>query len=352
MTPTVAPAVAAPPEPGALPRVTIAILAYNRREPLEHTLHAMLETLNYPRAELEPIVVDNCSTDGTSDMLAAEFPDVQVIRTEANIGASAWNRALSAGTGDWFLILDDDCHLEGDDLTRAVTAAAANQADLVSFRVRSGVDRNYYFDEEYSTGLLSYWGCAALLSRRAVEQVGGYDPNIFIWGNELELTMRLLDAGLRHLVLPDVVAVHMKLGREPRAYNEWGYRMHHRHMAYVGARFLRWPDLLPVLAYRLAQVAIDVFALDRRVVTVLPSIAQGTVAGLRARRPARPELSALYREAFPDFTSPFSTLRGPVERLRARRAPERAERDRQAKQDRFFNRRRRYFPTEASVLEV
>ncbi len=218
--------------------------------------------------------------------------------------------------------------------------------------MRSGIERDYFFDEEYTTGLLSYWGCAALLSRRAVTRIGGYDPNIFIWGNELELTMRLLDDGLRHLTLPSVIAVHMKGPRVARSYQEWGYRMHHRHMAYVSARFLRWRDLVPVAGHRLLQVAIDVFALDRRAVTALPSIAAGFVAGLRARRPARPALSSLYRETFPDFGSPLSTLRGPLERLRARRAPERAEHDRRLRQERFFAARRRYFPTDAAVLEL
>jgi GT2 family glycosyltransferase len=350
--PRVVPASPSSPDGDDWPLVTIAILAYNRREPLKHTLHVMLEEIEYPRDALEVIVVDNDSTDGTSDMLSADFPDVQVIKTEKNIGAPAWNRALAAGAGEFFLILDDDCHLEGGDLKRAVAAARANTADLVSFRVRSGVDRSYFFNDEYATGLLSYWGCAALLSRRAVERLGGYDPNIFIWGNELELTLRLLDEGLRHLSMPEVVAVHMKLGREPRTYAEWGYRMHHRHMAYVGARFLRWADLLPVLGFRLAQVGIDVFALDRRVITVLPSIAAGVRDGLRARRPARPEISRLYRTAFPDFTSPFGTLRGPRERLAARRHPDRAEQDRLVKQRDFFAPRQRYFPEEATVLEV
>src|SRR3954466_12029933 len=262
------PAAEAPAASGPLPRVTLAILAYNRCDAVRDTLRRMLEDLDYP-GELEPIVVDNASTDGTVDVLAQEFPAVRVIRTERNIGASAWNRALAAGMGDWFLILDDDCHLEGDGLARAVAAAEANGADLVSFRVRSGVDPGYHFDEEYATGLLSYWGCAALLSRRAVERLGGYDPNIFIWGNELELTIRLLDEGLRHLSLPSVVAVHMKPGRPPRLYQEWGYRMHNRHMAYVSARFLRPKDLAPVLGYRLLQLAIDVFALDKRALTAL-----------------------------------------------------------------------------------
>jgi GT2 family glycosyltransferase len=332
--------------------VTIAVLAYNRREALRHTLHRMLEDLEYPADQLEPIVVDNASSDGTAEMLAEEFPGVRVIRMERNIGASAWNRALAAGTGDWFLILDDDCHLEGEDLARAVAAAEVNRADLVSFRVRSGIDPSYHFDEEYATGLLSYWGCAAMLSRRAVERLGGYDANIFIWGNELELTMRLLDDGLRHLLLPDVVAVHMKGPRASRDYQEFGYRMHHRHMAYVSVRFLWWRDLAPVLGHRLLQLLIDVFALDRRVLTALPAVVAGVVAGVRARRPVRREVSALYRDGFPDFTSPLATLRGPRERLRARRDPARAERDRQVRQQRFFRRRRRYFPTERAVLEV
>src|SRR3954470_17202171 len=271
--PLVAPA-APPPSAGrAYPRVTLAILAYNRRDAVRHTLHRMLEDLDYPTDALEPIVVDNASSDGTAEMLSAEFPGVRIIRSPRNVGASAWNLAFAAGTGAFFLILDDDCHLEGNGLARAVAAAEANDADLVSFRVRSGVDPGYHFDEEYATGLLSYWGCAALLSRRAVERLGGYDPNIFIWGNELELTIRLLDAGLRHLTLPDVVAVHMKAPRAPRDYQEFGYRMHHRHMAYVSARFLRWGDLVPVLGHRLLQVAIDVFALDPRVLTALPSVA-------------------------------------------------------------------------------
>jgi GT2 family glycosyltransferase len=350
---TVAPASVPRIEAGALPRVTLAILAYNRRDALRDTLHRMLEELDYPADRLEPIVVDNASTDGTVEMLAAEFPQARVMRSERNLGAPAWNRAFAAATGDWVLILDDDCHLEPPDLARAVAAAEANDADLVSFRVRSGVEPGYRFDEAYATGLLSYWGCAALLSRRAVEVVGGYDPNIFIWGNELELTMRLLDAGLRHLLLPDVVAVHMKAPPPRGPYDDPKYRMYHRHIAYVAARLLRRRDLVPVVANRVVRVVLDVFAIDRRVIVAGPvSIAAGVSAGLRARRPVRPEVSALYHKSFPDFTSPLLTLRGPRDRLRARRHPEQAQRDRLAHQARFFARRRRYFPDDPAVIQV
>src|SRR3954464_5033867 len=99
------PAAEGPAAPGPLHRGTLAILAYNRCDAVRDTLRRMLEDLDYP-GELEPIVVDNASTGGTAELLARDFPAVRVIRTERNIGASAWNRALTTGTGDWFLILD------------------------------------------------------------------------------------------------------------------------------------------------------------------------------------------------------------------------------------------------------
>ena len=160
-------------------------------------------------------------------------------------------------------MLDDDGHLAGDDLARAVAAAEEHRADLVTFRSRSGYDPDFYFDAEYPTGLLKFWGTAALLSRRAIEETGGFDPNIFLWANELELTMRVLDAGLRHLHVPDIAAVHIK----PPPLEGWKldvpvYRINRRNLAYVAARALRWRDLLPVQTNRVLRVLLDGRVLD------------------------------------------------------------------------------------------
>ena len=90
------------------PLVTAAVLAYNRRDPLRITLTKLRDELDWPGERLEVIVVDNASTDGTADMVRAEFPGTKLIVNERNTGISGWNRAFEAGTGEWFLVLDDD----------------------------------------------------------------------------------------------------------------------------------------------------------------------------------------------------------------------------------------------------
>jgi GT2 family glycosyltransferase len=335
------------------PLVSIVILAYKRLDRLRETLRHTFEDLAYPHERLEVIVVDNASANGTPEMVAAEFPGVRVVELPENVGVSGWNAGLAVARGDWLLMLDDDGHLTGDTLARAVARAEAERADLVSMRSRSGYDPDFFFDSDYPTGLLSFWGTAALLSRRAFAATGGYDPRVFVWAGELELTMRVLDAGLRHLTLPDLAAVHMKPPPEPgRPLQVPIYRMNQRNLAYVAARSLRWRDLVPVQVNRVVRVLLDSRTLDRGALTALPEVARGTLAGLRARRPVRPEVSALYRRNFPDFGSPFIFMRGPVARLRALRDPERAQRDRLARDARVYVRRARYFPAEPSVLSL
>ena len=84
-------------------------------------------------------------------------------------------------------------------------------------------------------------GCAALgvlllLVAGTFDAEPFYDPNIFLWANEIELTMRLLDRGMRHLFLPEVVSVHQK----PLFAENWTirtYRYNQRHWAYAAGRW-------------------------------------------------------------------------------------------------------------------
>jgi GT2 family glycosyltransferase len=329
----------------------VAIVAYNRREAIATTLTKTLRELDYPA--LEVIVVDNASTDGTADVVAESFGEVTLIRRTENIGAPAWNDAFAIARGDWVLITDDDCYLEGDALRRAVAAAEANRAQLVSFRVRSSFDREWYFTDSYETGVLAFWGCSALVSRPLLQELGGYDPNIFIWANEVELTMRLLDRGGRHLFLPDVVAVHMKPPVPERGpFNLRGFTLNYRHWTYTAGKLLQPLDAVRVFLRLLGSVAVHARLREPEARTTLPQLLPAFVAGLRARQPVRPAVSALYRDQFASYASTLETVRSPLERLRARGDARSVEADRTARWERVWTRRRRYYPRTAAVLEV
>lgn len=328
------------------PRVTAAILAFNRRDALRTTLTKLGSRLDWPADQLEVVVVDNASTDGTAAMVGAEFPDVRLIRNERNTGIAGWNRAFEVGTGDWFLVLDDDCYVEGDALRRAVEAAQADEADLVSFRVVSSEAGT--FNEFYDTGLLAFWGCSALISRRAVRELEGFDPGIFIWGHEAEFVARLLDRGMRRLHLPEVTSVHMKpLGHFKLAQ----HRRNLESFGYIAGKLLARRDLAPVVANLVLRVITE-SGRRPRILTCFPALIRGVRDGYRNRAPVRAEVSALYRHNFVEFGSPLTFVRGPLLRWRQRGKPALAERDAAERRDRYWRERAVYYPQGKGTLSV
>jgi GT2 family glycosyltransferase len=336
----------------AWPQVSIVFVAYNRRDKLGISLEHVLDRLDYPADRLEVIVVDNASEDGTAEMVRERFPQVQLIVNPENVGASAWNAGMTAARGDWRLILDDDCYLSGEALKVAVRRAEEHRADLVSFLIGSSEGPGYFNTGNFNPGLLGFVGCAALFSRRAIETEPFYDPNLFIWGNEVELTMRLLDRGFRHLYLPEVVAVHQKAIPDDDEFPLVFNSTNQRHWAYSAGKLMQPADAVVVLGRLLLRTAIDARSKDRRLVAVLPQIVAGFVRGLRARRPLRPAVSTLYRTVCADFSSPFAVMRTPVQRLRHRGDPDGAQRARDERRAQRLERLARYYPAGADVLEV
>ena len=331
--------------------VSIVFVAYNRRDKLAISLDHVLERLDYPADLLEVIVVDNASEDGTAEMVRERFPQVQLIVNPENVGASAWNVGMTTARGRWRLILDDDCYLTGDALKVAVRRAEEHRADLVSFRIGSSLEPGLFNVGNFDPGLLGFVGCAALFSQRAIEEEPFYDPNLFIWGNEVELTMRLLDRGFRHLLLPEVVAIHQKPLPDDDEFPLQFNSTNQKHWAYAAGKLMQPGDAVVVLGRLLLRTAIDARSKDRRLFAVLPQIVAGFVQGLRVRRPLRPAVSTLYRTVCADFASPFSVMRTPVQRLRDR-DPEAMQRARDERRTRRHERFARYYPEEADVLEL
>lgn len=333
------------------PPVTVNILAHDRRDEVNGTLRAVSSELDYPAEHLEVLVVDNASRDGTAEMVEREFADVAVVRREENIGVSGWNDGFRAGRGDYFLVLDDDCYVTGDALKLAVSAAREEDADLVSFRVISSWHRQFEFSEAYRTGLLSFWGCAALISRRAIERLDGFDPQIFVSVHELDFTARLLDAGMRHLYLPEVEAIHLKRPDPP---DPRSHAVHLANLAYFAAKSLRPRDAAGAIANLGTRVVISAVRNPAHARVTLGAAITGIWRGVRRRAPLRAEVSRLYRRDFQDFTSLLGIVRGVGER-RSPSGPTPEPRSADAYSSRalaFFVRRPQLYPRARAALRI
>jgi glycosyltransferase involved in cell wall biosynthesis len=94
-----------------LPLVTIAIPTYNR---MKYLRQAIESALRQSYAEIEVIVSDNCSTDGTAEIVEAiEDPRLVLLRQSTNLGMRGnWNACLERARGEFFLLLSDDDYLE------------------------------------------------------------------------------------------------------------------------------------------------------------------------------------------------------------------------------------------------
>jgi glycosyltransferase involved in cell wall biosynthesis len=285
-----------------VPSVSVVILSRNRSRELgivlEHT-----KSLNLPATCLETIVVDNGSTDGTQSFLSEQH-GVRSILNKENVGIAGWNNGFDAAGGKWLLALDDDCYLESDGLGTALQAAADEKADLVSFLVRDPARPAFVFNRLYNTGLLSFWGCAVLVSRRVIQAIGGFDRSILVWGHELEFMLRFFDAGFRHLYLPAVTAFHMN---RP-AYSDYKYLTNHRHMGYIAGARLPGIAALRALAALFVPIA-DGFGL-RPLAPLYRQLAHATVSGFingrrRHYRPVRPAVAQVYVRHFAEFSLPL-----------------------------------------------
>ncbi|HUI84506.1 MAG TPA: glycosyltransferase family 2 protein, partial [Candidatus Binatia bacterium] len=104
--------------------VSITIVTWNSAQYLDECI-AALAGQDY--AELEVIIVDNASEDGTRGLLGGVDPRWRVIHNDRNVGfAAGQNQAIRASRGEWVLCLNPDVVLSPDFVTQLVRAGEAH----------------------------------------------------------------------------------------------------------------------------------------------------------------------------------------------------------------------------------
>lgn len=224
--------------------VSIIIVSWNTRDLLRRCLHDALAASAGLAVEI--LVVDNGSTDGSQDMVRDQFPLVQLITNEANIGfVRANNQAIEQARGEYVLLLNSDAFLAPDALhhlhafmhqhpqagavgPRLSYADGSLQRSCTAFPtlftelcLMLQLDRLFPRSKLFAHFWLSGWdystvrevdvimGACLLVRRAAIERVGLLDERFFMYSEEVDWCYRLRQAGWQLYVVPQAQAVHI-----------------------------------------------------------------------------------------------------------------------------------------------
>ncbi len=195
------------------PLVTVNILSFNRRDELRITLNKVFEQ-DYKNIEV--IVVDNASSDGTQEMVKNEFLNVNLIELEQNIGIAGWNKGFEAAKGEYVLVLDDDSYPEFGTIEAGINRIIADDTIAVIgftiFNSRFNIIENWYEYNESNGKIISslgFIGCGALINKKTFLDLGGFEEKIFLYFNELEFSIRARNKGFKILYEPQYKVVHL-----------------------------------------------------------------------------------------------------------------------------------------------
>ena len=197
-------------------KTVVGVVLYRnpRRE-----LELLLESIEAARASSPPFELlwfDN-SVDAASAALFGEL-GLEVRSTGQNLGfGSAHNQlmreAFGAKQAAWYLCLNPDAAMHPDMLRRLVERAEATpNAGLVEATQFPDEHPKAYDPLTGETAWCS--GCALLVSRALFEKVGGFDDNIFLYCEDVDLSWRARAAGFRPVIEPRALVAHYAADRE------------------------------------------------------------------------------------------------------------------------------------------
>jgi GT2 family glycosyltransferase len=257
--------------------ISLIIVSFNTREVLRESLESVeRERGNY---RLEVFVVDNHSHDGSVAMVEAEFPHVRVLRSPVNLGFGAANNvALELATGRYIVLLNSDAFLLPDSLRLSVDHMDADPAVglaggrlvgrdmalqpsarmfpsiLSDFLVMTGLAHKFpqskffgQFDRTWADPLQAAevdWvpGAFSIIRREALRKVGFFDPEFFLYSEEVDLCRRIQNAGYKIMYWPDIAVIHVG--------GESSRQIKTLEMSSSGAQLIRWRMRSTLLYYR------------------------------------------------------------------------------------------------------
>ena len=227
-------------------QLSIIIVNYNVKYFLAHCLLSVLYASK--NSQVEVFVVDNMSQDGSVEMVKEKFPWVKLIANEENVGfAKANNQAVELSTGKYILYLNPDTIVPEDCFEKCIAYMDAHEkvgalgcrlidgkgiflpeskrgfptAQAAFFKISglSSIFKKSTFFNQYHLGFLSEHetnevdvlvGCFMFCRKTVIDEVGSFDEEYFMYGEDIDLSYKIKQAGFSNVYFPETTVIHYK----------------------------------------------------------------------------------------------------------------------------------------------
>ncbi|MBI5187390.1 MAG: glycosyltransferase family 2 protein [Nitrospinae bacterium] len=304
--------------------VSVIILTWNRKD---DTLETIGKIKRSDYKEVEIILVDNASEDGTDKVVRETHPDVQYIYLKENIGIGGYNHGLESASGEFVVFLDSDSYPDPWAIGRMVRVFQAQPGlGAVAFDVRNaGLEKvpnhqsqapgekpenrplatgagqpatgSQVFNPSGGTETGSYNGAGVGIRRDCLKKAGALFSPLFLYLNEFDHSFRIWNSGYRIKHFPDIFAYH-KASPTGRTSSRAAY-FYTRNMLWIIWRYFPASRMAPILFSFFYHAAIF-------------SLSQGTTIYLKAILDAFVKLPMIFRNRVVVAGTVLDKIRLPV----------------------------------------
>lgn len=227
--------------------VSIVIVNYNVRQFLSQCIDSILKSRK-TNFELEIIVVDNASIDGSIEYISNHYPNVKLIANKQNVGFSkANNQGIKVASGNFILILNPDTIVQEDTISICLDYMDKHEKAGVigvkmldgsgkylpeskrgeptlwnSFTKFSGLTNLFPSSKLFSGYYLGYLDensphkvdvlCGAFMffRKNVLSEAGNFDEDYFMYGEDIDLSLQVRKKGYEVIYLPSTKIIHFK----------------------------------------------------------------------------------------------------------------------------------------------
>ncbi|MFN6946739.1 MAG: glycosyltransferase [Cytophagaceae bacterium] len=227
-------------------KLSIIIVNYNVRHFLEQTLRSVSHAIK--NIETEVFVVDNNSVDGSVEMVRSNFPWVRLIENKTNTGFSkANNQAILQSSGEYILLLNPDTIVQEDTFLQCYqfmdkhpkagglgvkmldgkgkflpeSKRGLPSPEVAFYKIfglsalfpkskRFGKYHLGFLDQDQTHEVEILSGAYMFLRKSVLDKVGLLDEEYFMYGEDIDLSYRILKAGYKNYYFPETRIIHYK----------------------------------------------------------------------------------------------------------------------------------------------